>query len=43
MYPLLVALLAYVLFVFSITRFQPMVSEAYHTLHVPSNRLNQGW
>lgn len=39
-YPLSVALLAYVLFILSILRFQPLVSEAYQTLNAPPNRLN---
>jgi general secretion pathway protein F len=40
-YPLSVALLAYGLFILSILRFQPLVSEAYQTLNVPPNRLNR--
>ena len=40
MYPLVVALLAYGLFVLSITRFQPLVSTAYAQFRVPQNSLN---
>ena len=41
-YPLLVALLVYVLFLFSITRVQPRVQDAYRSFDVPQSRLNAG-
>ena len=39
-YPLLVAFAAYGLFIFSITRFQPVVSKTYDTLRLPPSRWN---
>ena len=40
-YPMVVALLAYGFFIVSITRYQPGVSAAYESLHVPADEVNR--
>lgn len=39
-YPLLVAFAAYGLFIFSVTRFQPLLGQTYTALRLPENKFN---
>jgi type II secretory pathway component PulF len=40
-YPVVIALIAYLMFVLALVRFQPLVSATYKSLEVPSSRFNQ--